>query len=193
MAPRLTLLSFIAVLCLALSGCGESHAGSAPQMPAPAVTAEVRSTEAVAKPNTAAPATAVAPPAPAAAGRIRDISFDTIKFPMTKNQPFKRSLITPQIEALAGQPVRIRGFILPSFKQHGLTQFVLVRDNMQCCFGPGAALYDCVLVEMDAGKSTDYAVRPVAVEGVFDIREVTGPDDKCLAIYHLQGRDVKQP
>ena len=45
-------------------------------------------------------------------------------------------MITPAIEKLENTKVRIRGYILPSFQQSGLTQFVLVRDNMQCCFGP---------------------------------------------------------
>ncbi len=46
--------------------------------------------------------------------------------------------------------VRVRGFILPSFQQSGITQFVLVRDNQECCFGPGAALHDCVVVRHEA-------------------------------------------
>src|SRR5262249_45660529 len=70
----------------------------------------------------------------------RDITFDTIKFDMKKEDPFERKMLTPAIEKLANNKVRIRGYILPSFQQSGLTQFVLVRDNMQCCFGPGAAL-----------------------------------------------------
>ena len=47
-----------------------------------------------------------------------------------------------RVTALEKQAVRIRGYILPSFQQAGLTQFVLVRDNQECCFGPGAALHD---------------------------------------------------
>ena len=64
-------------------------------------------------------------------------------------------------------PIRIRGYILPSFQQSGLTQFVLVRDNMECCFGPGAALFDCIVVQMAEGKTAEYTIRPVAVEGEF--------------------------
>lgn len=129
-------------------------------------------------------------PAPPTAA-IKDYSFDDLKFEMEKTDPFERSMLTPKIEALAGQPIRIRGYILPSFQQTGLTQFVLVRDNMECCFGPGAALYDCILVEMDEGKSADFSIRPVAVEGIFSIDEMIGPDGKHLAIYHLQAGKVE--
>ncbi len=121
----------------------------------------------------------------------KDLTFDGIKFPMKKGDKFKRSMLTKKIEDLDGQRIRIRGYILPSFKQKGIKQFVLVRDNMECCFGPGAALYDCIVVEMAKGKSTSFTVRPVAVEGTFAIRPFKGPDGKHLAVYHLTGLSVK--
>ena len=122
---------------------------------------------------------------------VRDISFDTIKFDMQKDAAFKRTMITPAIEKIDNTKIRIRGYILPSFQQSGLAQFVLVRDNMQCCFGPGAALYDCIVVQMDDGHTTDFTTQPVAVEGVFSIQEIAGPAGKCLAIYHLQADKVQ--
>jgi hypothetical protein len=129
--------------------------------------------------------------APAQAERTRDISFDDVKFDIEKGAEFKRSSLTAKIKALDGKPIRIRGYILPSFQQSGLTQFVLVRDNLSCCFGPGAAIYDCVIVEMKPGKSTDYSLYPVAVEGTFAIREMLDPDGKIVAIYHLDGESVR--
>ena len=123
--------------------------------------------------------------------RLKAISFDDIKFEMKKKAPFKRSLLTKEIVALEDQLIKIRGYILPSFQQDGITRFVLVRDNMQCCFGPGAALYDCIVVEMESGKSTSFTVRPVTVEGVFTVHEYKGPDGKHLAIYHVRGRSAE--
>jgi hypothetical protein len=128
-----------------------------------------------------------------AAGRksTREITFDTLKFDIEKGEPFKRAMLTPAIEKLEGQRVRIRGYMLPSFQQSGIKQFVLVRDNMECCFGPGAALYDCIIVEMVNDQSCDFSVRPIAVEGTFSIREFKGPDDMHLAIFHLDGERVR--
>ena len=123
--------------------------------------------------------------------RLKTISFDDIKFEMKKKAPFKRSLLTKEIVALEDQLIKIRGYILPSFQQDGITRFVLVRDNMQCCFGPGAALYDCIVVEMESGKSTSFTVRPGTVEGVFTVHEYKGPDGKHLAIYHVRGRSAE--
>jgi hypothetical protein len=68
---------------------------------------------------------------------------------------------------------------------------VLVRDNMECCFGPGAALYDCLIVEMAEGKGCNFSVRPIAVEGTFQIHEFKGPDDTHLAVFHLDGEQVR--
>ena len=130
--------------------------------------------------------------APAAeAEKAKDLTFDDIKFEMKKGDDFERSMLTEKIEKLDGRSIRIRGFMLPSFQQKGITQFVLVRDNLECCFGPGAALYDCIVVEMQGGASASFTVKPIAVEGIFKVQEFKGPDGKHLAIYHLDGTKVK--
>ena len=123
--------------------------------------------------------------------RLKDISFDDIKFDIAKDAPFKRDLLPKKIESLEGQLVRLRGYMLPSFQQSGIKKFVLVRDNMECCFGPGAAIYDCVIIEMLGSASASFSVRPMAVEGVFSVSEFKGPDGNHLAIYHIEGRSAK--
>ncbi|MEX0867550.1 MAG: hypothetical protein WD030_09340 [Pirellulales bacterium] len=120
-----------------------------------------------------------------------ELSFDDIKFDIEPGDPFAPEMVPEKIQQYYGKRIRIRGYILPSFKQSGLTQFVLVRDNMECCFGPGAALYDCIRVEMEPGKATEFSIRPVAVEGIFELEEFYGPDDKHLAIYYMTGEEVK--
>jgi hypothetical protein len=125
---------------------------------------------------------------PAAAARpqpLRNITFDTVKLNMKKGDPFRSELLTPEVKKLDGNRVRIRGFILPPPQQNGLTRFVLVRDNMACCFGPGAAIYDSMIVQMKPGLSMDYSVQPIMVEGTFNIHEVDTPDGRCLSIYHM--------
>jgi hypothetical protein len=119
-----------------------------------------------------------------------DKTFDDLRFDIKPGDRFHREMLTDAIEALDGKKMRIRGYILPTAQQRGIKNFVLVRDNKECCFGPGAALYDCILVEMLAGATIDYSIWPVTVEGKFEIREfVVG--GKQLAIYHLDGDSVK--
>ena len=122
---------------------------------------------------------------------IREISFDDIVFDMAEDTTFSQDLLPERVTSLVGQHVRIRGYILPSFQQTGLTQFVLVRDNMECCFGPGAALYDCVVVKMLPGRTAEFSIRPVAVTGTFGIKELKGPDGNHLAVYSLTGESVR--
>jgi hypothetical protein len=142
-------------------------------------------------PPVAAPAAAPGAAARRPAAAPREISFDDIKLEMEKGAPFTRDLLPERVTALADTAIRIRGYILPSFQQTGLTQFVLVRDNQECCFGPGAALHDCVVVRMRPGKTAEFSIRPVAVAGTFKIDELRAPDGSHLAIYALDGEEVK--
>ena len=166
------------LVAVMLAGCGETRPQVEQRAQAP-------------PPATPVAAAAARPSPPAASGQVREITFDDIKLEMKKGDPFTRDLLPKRVTALEGQAIRIRGYILPSFQQTGLTQFVLVRDNQECCFGPGAALHDCVVVRMQPGKAADFSIRPVAVTGRFQVSELRGPDGNHLAIYALTGEDVK--
>ncbi len=122
-----------------------------------------------------------------------DYTFDDLKFEIEKGGNFERSMLTKQIEEIDKKPMRIRGYILPTstYRQSGITEFVLVRDNMECCFGPGAAIYDCIMVQMEKGKTANFSVRPVAVRGKFAIEEYRDTDGSLLAIYKLIASEVK--
>ena len=127
---------------------------------------------------------------PISPSQLADCSFDDIKFEMPENALFDESMLTPEIEDLFGKRIRIRGYIFPTLKKRGLKQFVLVRDNLECCFGPGAALFDCIAVEMEVGRTAEYSIRPVTVDGIFSlqVREFNGT---VFAIYHLEGEAVE--
>ena len=119
-----------------------------------------------------------------------DITFDHIKFDIPEDEPYSATMLTPQIRQLDGQQVKLRGYIRPSFKQRDLKNFIFVRDDKECCFGPGAALFDCVVVKLAKGKETDYTVRPVAVSGEFILKEYQGPDGNVWAIYRMKDAAV---
>jgi hypothetical protein len=125
------------------------------------------------------------------ATQARETTFDDIKFEMELNDRFKRSMLTPQVEDLFGQRIRIRGYMYPTLKRRGLTAFVLVRDNQECCFGPGAALFDCIRVLMHPDRTAEYSIRPVAVEGVFKFEEFADMDGTTRAIYLLEQASIE--
>lgn len=178
-----------------LSGCESKPAGATVAEP-------VAANPATPSPNASGQKSAESSPRPKlrpgaktkvldrAGDRPYDKTFDDIRFDMTAGAKFRRSMLTKEIEELAGQKIRIRGYILPTPQQHGIKQFVLVRDNQECCFGPGAALYDCILVEMKPGNTANFTIRPIAVEGTFDVRQFT-VDDKDLAIYHMEAETAQ--
>lgn len=203
MAARLVLL----LLCLLpATGCLETSYSSSPHaLPAasiakppandaPASVEPAPTEQPVATPAKETPATApVAQAAPPAANKslpTKDITFDDIKFDIEKDAKFERSMLTPKIEELSGRSVRIRGYILPTFQQSGIRNFVLVRDNLECCFGPGAAIYDCIIVDM-VGATAEFTTRPVTVDGELTFREVLDFDGITRAIYHLDATAVK--
>ena len=63
------------------------------------------------------------------------------------------SLMPEWMTSLPGQTIRIRGFMLPPYQAEGLETFVLLRDNQECCYGPGAKIYDHIQVEMKTGTT----------------------------------------
>ena len=189
----------------AAAGCDTSSSalGQAERSVAPAIE-RAASIEAAAAPT--APSAAPIQPATPGATRvvgipvgapqvdakgITEATFDDVKFEMVKTDKFERSMLTPKVQSLFDQRIRIRGYMYPTMRRKGLTQFVLVRDNMECCFGPGAALYDCILISMEPGKTAEYSIRPIAVEGTFRLDEYPGPDGRPLAIYQMQGEAVQ--
>jgi hypothetical protein len=128
----------------------------------------------------------------AAPGRPVDKTFDDIKFDIQKGESFERTMLGADVKQLFNKPIRIRGYIFPTFRSKGIKEFVLVRDNQECCFGPGAALYDCIRVTLEQGTSIAYTRAPVAVEGVFRLDEkFVDPDRTVGAVFHLADASVE--
>lgn len=125
-------------------------------------------------------------PAALLAEEPADLTFDDVKFPIETNEEFTRDVLTEEIKALDGKRIKIRGYIRPSFKQTGIQKFILVRDNQECCFGPGAMLYDCMIVSLNKDAATEFTTRPITVEGEFYLKEFEGPDGKLWAIFRLR-------
>lgn len=159
-----------------LLGCGKPNSQPLPNVP---LSSANKTETAAEKPTAPTPSVLV------------DKTFDDILFDIEPDAPYDKSMLTDAIRNLDGKRIRIRGYILPTARKRGLKQFVLVRDNQECCFGPGAALFDCILVEMLPDQTAEFSIRPVAVEGEFQLSEFIGPDGTPLAIYRLRGEAVR--
>lgn len=148
-------------------------------------------TEPASAPAAPAPSSAEAPAPTTNADGLVETTFDDLKFPMEKTDLFAESMLTEQVKNLFGKRIRLRGYMFPTSRRQGIKQFVLVRDNMECCFGPGAALFDCVLVTMTGDATATFSIRPIAVEGEFRLETLPGPDGRPLAIYQMAGEAVE--
>jgi hypothetical protein len=172
------------LVCTALVGIGVA-AKPATDATKAATTADV------AVPATATPAaTATDSTAGTKASAPKDATFDDLKLDLKKDEPYKPELLTTKVKQLDGKWIKIRGYILPSFQDKDIKQFVLMRDNKECCFGPGAALHDCILVEMQGDARAEYTTRPVTVTGKFALKEVVF-DGKQVAIYRIDSTAAK--
>ena len=130
------------------------------------------------------------PPPTDADGRL-ELTFDDLSFEMDKGGKFDRSMLTARITKFNGADVRLRGFIRPSFRQSNIEKFVFVRDDKECCFGPGAAIYDNALVSLKKGAQTNYTVRPVVVTGKLYLKEYETPDGMVLSIYRIKNGKIE--
>ncbi|HEX4413904.1 MAG TPA: DUF3299 domain-containing protein, partial [Lacipirellulaceae bacterium] len=176
---------------LSLAGCNSEHAGATTTAGLSTASQTDNTTAPVAQPRPKLRPGAKTKVLSKAGDRPYDKTFDDLRFNMSAGEKFNRPMLTKGIEVMDGQRIRIRGYILPTPQKHGIQQFVLVRDNQECCFGPGAALYDCILVEMKPGKTADFTIRPIAVEGKFNVREFATPDGVQLAIYQMDGESAQ--
>ena len=182
-------LALLCVTALLVTGCAKQ---SPPDEQALAHATKATAAAPEAKPELTAASATLAPATSPAAG-LRPISFDAIKFPIEKGEPFERAMLTPAIEKLLGKRIRIRGWIQPfTMFQQEASRFVLVRDDQECCFGPGAAIYDCIWVHMRPGKMVEFSVYPIAVEGVLSLEETFDPiTGEHRSIYRLDAEVVR--
>ena len=124
-------------------------------------------------------------------GDSLDLTFDDLKFDIEVGQFFERSLLSDKVKELDGKEVTLGGYMKPSFKASGLKGFVFVRDDKECCFGPQAAIYDCVMVRMKKGTKTDYRVRPFKIRGTLYLKEYEGPDGTTWAIFNMKNAKIE--
>jgi hypothetical protein len=82
-------------------------------------------------------------------------------------------LVPPEIVALNGKRVMIKGYIRPDSitVSKGIDRFLLVRDNNQCCFGSlsDVKYYDQMDVTMVDSKTVDYSDGVFRMHGVLAV------------------------
>ncbi len=78
-------------------------------------------------------------------------------------------VIPPEVRALEGKNIYLKGFMYPTGRPYALTQFLLCKDNAQCCFGGQPALQDMIGVVMTRNQTTDHNPALMGVAGKLKI------------------------
>ncbi len=88
----------------------------------------------------------------------------------------------PDVAPLIGQNVFLKGFMWQTQKSEGLTEFVLLKDNGECCFGGKAQPYDMMMIRLKDGLTTRAYTGMVAVAGVLSADVRAGEDEAVYTI-----------
>ncbi len=75
--------------------------------------------------------------------------------------------VHPDVMALMGKPIFLKGFMYPTQQQFDITEFLMLKDSGQCCFGGQPDLQDMINVLIPEG--IEYSPHRVAVAGKLKI------------------------
>lgn len=101
------------------------------------------------------------------------ISFETLR--PTEQQERGGVLVPPEVQALAGKRIFIKGFIRPGSApvRTGIDRFLLVRDNNQCCFGDLSKVnyFDQMAVQITSSHRVEDTLNILRMGGILEINE----------------------
>jgi len=97
--------------------------------------------------------------------------------------------IPDSARAMDGRNVLLKGYMYPGKQQRGIVQFLLVRDQGDCCFGGNPKITDRVLVQMNdpaRPQGIDFSQRVTKIAGRFTIRPTGTAVLDGGVLYHLE-------
>ncbi|MDB4680212.1 MAG: DUF3299 domain-containing protein [Planctomycetaceae bacterium] len=75
--------------------------------------------------------------------------------------------IHADVEKLDGQQIFLKGFMYPTRLKEGITEFILAKDNGECCFGGEPKVTDMILIKLDKPLKVDFTDKRVSIAGEF--------------------------
>jgi hypothetical protein len=99
--------------------------------------------------------------------------------------------IPADIKALDGKKTVISGFMLPVKVNKGVvTEMLLMKDQMSCCYGATPSLNDFVIVRLPEGKGKLMVDTPIFVYGTLKVGAVV-ENGFLSGVYQLDGESMK--
>jgi len=88
--------------------------------------------------------------------------------------------------ALTGRDVLLKGYMYPGNQTRSIRQFLLVRDQGDCCFGGNPKITDRVLVQLADPAGIEFTSRLVKIAGRFQVRPAGAPEIGGGVLYHIE-------
>lgn len=115
--------------------------------------------------------------------------YDRVAFVQMKPDEAEKAqqvIVPPEVMALQGKKVFIKGYMRPPSQMFGLDSFLLVRDNNECCFGKNLPDYfDRMQVNLTPPLRTDYSTRMYRVGGTLQIDPTAAGPDASRPVFSL--------
>lgn len=124
----------------------------------------------------------------------RELPAGFERLPYSLLQPGEGEAATAIPEAalrMDGRDVLMKGYMYPGKQQRGIRQFLLVRDQGDCCFGGNPKITDRVLVQMADKGGIDFTARMRKIAGRFSVRPAGTSEVEGGVIYHLEDAVVR--
>lgn len=115
------------------------------------------------------------------------LTFGDIKAPKYQRlQPTEKAL------ELNGKRVFIKGYTFPGKQKKNLSQFLLVGDFGQCCFGGNPEPSHLIRVSIKNGRKIDYSQRLRKLAGTFRVLPQVGVNGEGQGyLYELEAEEIK--
>ena len=101
-------------------------------------------------------------------------------------------VVPPDLMAYNGEKVFIKGYMRPPSQKVQISEFLLVRDNNECCFGINLPEYfDQIRVHLVSGKRVNYSTRLFRMGGTLRAHPVRMRPESGQSVYTLIADYVK--
>jgi len=110
---------------------------------------------------------------------------------VTEEQGQQKVRFPPEVAQLEGQAIYIKGYMYPTRQRFDISEFVLVKDTGQCCFGGQPKMTDMIIVKFENGMTVNHREQVlVGIGGVFRA-SVPARSEAGAAIYTIEGTHFK--
>jgi hypothetical protein len=118
--------------------------------------------------------------------------FERLNYAMLQPLPGDPPTAVPDSALeMSGRDVLLKGYMYPGKQQQGITQFLLVRDQGDCCFGGNPKITDRVLVTINEPKGVSFSSRLRKIAGRFVVKPTGTAVLDGGVLYHLEDAHVR--